>query len=93
MAVGIYFPVQGMTAETYDKIIEKLDAAGASAPAGRSYHVAFAVGGEGLHVFDVWDSEESFAAFGETMLPIAAEHGIELPEPSVSPVHNIVIGS
>jgi hypothetical protein len=46
----------------------------------------------GLHVFDVWDSQESFAAFGETLMPILAEAGIDPGEPMVSPVHNIIIG-
>jgi hypothetical protein len=43
-------------------------------------------------VFDVWDSQESFAAFGETLMPILAEAGIDPGEPMVSPVHNIIIG-
>lgn len=41
-------------------------------------------------VFDTWDSQESFDAFGQTMMPILAELGVDPGEPSVMPVHNIV---
>jgi hypothetical protein len=43
-------------------------------------------------VFDVWDSQESFEAFGATLLPIMAELGADPGEPQVSPVHNIIEG-
>ena len=91
MAIGIYFAVQGMSPDKYDDVIRKLEDAGQGAPAGRTYHAAFE-GEGGLHVFDVWDSQESFAAFGETLMPILAEAGIDPGEPMVSQVHNIIIG-
>ena len=91
MAIGIYFPVQGMTAEKYDNVISQLEDAGAGAPAGRSYHCAFQ-GEAGLHVFDVWESQEAFDAFGETLMPILGAAGIDPGEPMISPVHNIIIG-
>jgi hypothetical protein len=91
MAIGIYFPVQGMTADKYDDVIRKLQEAGAGAPAGRSYHCAFE-GENGLHVFDVWDSQATFDAFGETLMPILAAAGIDPGEPMISAVHNIIVG-
>lgn len=92
MALGIYFAVEGMSVEKYDEVIRRLEEAGAGAPAGRSYHCAFAVG-EGLHVFDVWDSQESFDGFGQTLMPILGELGVDPGEPMVSPVHSIIVGS
>lgn len=91
MAIGIYFAVQGMSPDAYDDVIQKLIDAGQGAPAGRTYHAAFD-GEGGLNVFDVWDSEESFAAFGETLIPILTEAGIDPGEPMISPIHNIIIG-
>ena len=91
MAIGIYFAVQGMSAEKYDETIRRLVDAGQGAPAGRSYPCAFE-GENGLQVFDVWDSQESFAAFGETLMPILAAAGVDPGEPMISPVHNIIIG-
>ena len=91
MPVGYYFNPEGMSTEKYDEVISLLEAAGAAAPPGRSYHVAFGEKG-GLSVFDVWDSTESFERFGETLMPILQEAGVDPGEPAVVEIHNIVIG-
>jgi hypothetical protein len=52
MALGLYFTPSSFTKERYDETIKKLEAAGASAPAGRLYHVAFEADGL-IQVFDV----------------------------------------
>lgn len=91
MALGIYFAPPSMSAEQYDETIRRLAAAGQGAPPGRLYHVAFS-GGSGLQVFDVWDSQESFDTFGQTLMPILAELGLDPGQPQVSEVHNIIQG-
>jgi hypothetical protein len=91
MALGFYFAPQSFTREQYDEVIRRLDAAGAGAPAGRSYHCAFS-GNGGLHVFDVWDSQESFDKFGETLIPIMAELGTDPGQPQVAEIYNVIIG-
>jgi hypothetical protein len=91
MALGYYFHPESMSADGYDRVTRKLDEAGAGAPPGRSYHCAFQVGG-GLHVFDVWESEEQFNEFGRTLMPILQEEGIDPGQPDVSPVHNVIVG-
>ena len=64
---------------------------GAGAPAGRLYHVALESDGQ-IQVFDVWESQESFEAFGAALLPILAALGVDPGQPHVSPVHNIIEG-
>lgn len=91
MALGFYFTPKSFTAEKYDEAIRRLQAAGAGTPQGRSYHCAFSAG-DGLHVFDVWDSQESFEKFGETLIPILSELGIDPGEPQVAEIHNIITG-
>ena len=91
MAIGIYFAPAEMSAEQYDETIRRLAAAGAAAPAGRLYHCAFEGDGS-LNVFDVWDSQESFDAFGETLMPILAELGVDAGQPQIAQIHNIVEG-
>ena len=91
MALGFYFTPQGFTPEKYEEVIRRLDAAGAGSPPGRSYHCAFS-GAGGLHVFDVWDSQESFDKFGETLIPIMTELGTDPGEPRVAEIHNVIIG-
>jgi hypothetical protein len=91
MALGFYFTPSSFTPEQYDDAISRLEAAGAGAPAGRLYHVALQSEGQ-IQVFDVWDSQESFEAFGETLLPIMGALGSEPGQPHVSQVHNIIKG-
>jgi len=91
MALGYYFASPSFSAEQYDQAISQLQAAGAGAPAGRSYHCAFE-GEGGINVFDVWDSEEAFAAFGETLMPILTGLGVDPGAPHVAKVHNIIVG-
>jgi hypothetical protein len=45
-----------------------------------------------VQVFDVWDSEESFQAFGETLLPIMAEVGADPGQPMIAPILNTIVG-
>jgi hypothetical protein len=91
MALGFYFTPSSFTPEAYDDTIKRLEAAGAGAPAGRTYHVAMETDGL-IQVFDVWESQEAFEAFGATLLPIMAEVGADPGQPMVSPVHNIIKG-
>jgi hypothetical protein len=39
------------------------------------------------------DSEDQFNAFGETLMPILQEEGIDPGEPDISPVHNVIFGT
>ncbi len=91
MALGFYFVHDGFTAEKYASAIKKLEAAGAGAPKGRTLHVALESGGT-IQVFDIWESQEEFDAFGKTLLPILAELNVELQEPMVANVHNVIRG-
>jgi hypothetical protein len=91
MALGFYFTPSGFTPEKYDEAVNRLEAAGAGAPAGRLYHVALEADGL-VQVFDVWDSQGSFEAFGAALLPIMTELGVDPGQPHVSPVRNIIKG-
>lgn len=92
MALALYFKPSGFPAATYDEAVKRLEDAGAGNPAGRLYHVAWASDDGQIKVFDVWDSQESFDAFGETLVPIMAELGADPGQPDVATVHNIVQG-
>ena len=91
MALGFYFTPSSFTPAQYDDTLDRLEAAGAGAPAGRLYHVALETDGQ-IQVFDVWDSQESFEAFGETLVPIMNALGADPGQPMVSKVHNIIQG-
>ena len=91
MAIGLYFNSSSFPPAAYDDAISRLEAAGAGAPAGRLYHVALESDGQ-IQVFDIWDSQESFEAFGGTLLPILTELGIDPGQPHVAAVRNIIEG-
>jgi hypothetical protein len=91
MALGIYFVHEGFTPEKYDDAIKRLDAAGAGSPKGRSSHFALESDGA-IHVFDVWESQEDFDAFGKTLVPILTELGVALQAPMVAKVYNTISG-
>ena len=91
MALGIYFVHEGFTPELYSNAIKQLEKAGAGQPKGRTYHCALESNGS-IQVFDIWESQEDFDAFGATLVPILSELGVTLGEPMVATVHNVIAG-
>jgi hypothetical protein len=92
VALGFYFKPQSFTKERYDEALRRLEQAGAGSPPGRSYHFAWAGQDGAIEVFDVWESQESFEKFGETLVPIMNELGADPGEPSVVEIHNMILG-
>ena len=90
MAIGMYFSPAAMSAAKYDECIKLLRKAGAGNPPGRSYHVSFG-SADKLMVFDVWTSQAAFDKFGKTLIPILQQLGIDPGQPSVMPVHKVIV--
>jgi hypothetical protein len=80
----------GVTTQMYDETVSRLAASGDWPPDGLEYHVAF--GSEGnFRVSEIWDSREQLETFGEKLMPVLAETGIELAgPPEVLEIHNII---
>jgi hypothetical protein len=89
MAVLLRFAPEKMNAASYYDVLKRLDEAGAGSPEGRLYHVCFG-DGDCLRVSDIWDTVESFQKFGEILMPIMQDLGIDPGEPEVIEVHNII---
>ena len=82
---------KALTAEKYDESIRRLEAAGIKMPPdGMDYHVCF--GSEGnLRVSEIWDSKEQLEAFGERLMPVLSDLGIEFEDDfEVMEIHNII---
>jgi len=91
MAFAFYFaPKTPMSARQYDECIKRLQKAGAEHPPGRVYHACFG-SPDNLAVFDVWTSQAAFEAFGQTLMPIMRQIGADPGQPSVMPVHNVIV--
>lgn len=90
MAIGVYFAPGAMSAEQYGECIRLLRKAGAGHPPGRSYHASFGPKDK-LMVFDVWTPQAAFDKFGKTLMPIMQGLGIDAGQPSVMPIHKVIV--
>jgi hypothetical protein len=88
MAIAIYFHPPSLTAAQYDEAIRELEAAGAANPAGRLHHSCFGPD-SALMVYEVWESQQAFEAYGPVLMPILQKVGIDPGAPDVMPVHNL----
>ena len=91
MSFVLTFTPSGMTAAKYKECLDKLNAAGAGSPKGRSYHVCYG-DPNSVQVTDVWESMEDFQTFGETLIPILQSLGIDSGQPTPQKMQNIILG-
>src|SRR5436305_1892923 len=76
--------------EKDDETIKRLEGVGEWPPDGLAFHVAF-TSDDRFRVSEVWDSREQFDAFGERLMPVLKDVGLELSgEPEMLEVHNII---
>ena len=95
MAVVAVFQDPSFTQERYEQSVNKLTGGKSrvESPAdwpveGLLVHVA-GEGENGFRVVDVWESEEAFRRFGETLMPVLQEIGVE-GQPEIYPAHTLV---
>lgn len=82
-----------VTPEMYDETMKRLkDSAGGHwPPDGLALHVAFNSGGR-FRVSEIWDSREQVDGFGERLMPVLTDVGIELEgKPEMLEIHNIIL--
>jgi hypothetical protein len=91
MSIVVRFKPTNVTREKYDESVRRLEQAGVwPSPAGLEFHVLFGPEGN-LRVSEIWDSREQMEAFGEQLMPILADIGIEFSgPPEIFEAHNIV---
>jgi hypothetical protein len=78
--IGVYIQASAMTVEQYHSIDQKLRTAMGGKVEGLKLHTCFREG-EGLAIFDVWESQEAFAALGSKLMPIVEEVGATMSPP------------
>jgi hypothetical protein len=90
MSIVVRFRPANLTIEQYEDVVRREEATGRFPPDGRDYHVCFGTDGD-LHVSEIWDSPEQLQAYGEVLMPILEEAGIEFSgPPEIFEVHNII---
>jgi hypothetical protein len=90
MSIVVRFTPANLTAELYDSTTQKLEEQGVQfPPEGMEMHVCFGSDGN-LRVSEIWESREQFEAFGEKLMPVLTEAGVEFSgDPEVFEVHNL----
>jgi hypothetical protein len=89
MAIAVIFTPKSMSVAQYNDIIKRLEKAEANAPPDRLYHVCYGPSNQ-LHVTDVWESQEIFEKFGQTLMPILQQVGVDPGQPAISSTHNVI---
>jgi hypothetical protein len=92
MAFVVRFTPPSLSSQQYDEIIKRLEAAGEGSPKGRLFGVAFGPT-DALRVSDVWDTRENFDRFGQTLMPLLQELGIDPGTPEFIEAHHIIPGA
>jgi hypothetical protein len=90
VSIVVRYAPASLTKAKYDETIRMIEAElGEEGPDGCDYHICF--GSEGnLLVSEIWDSREKWEAFGEQLMPILAQVGIDPGQPQVFEVHNVM---
>jgi hypothetical protein len=92
--VAAVFQSPSLTQDQYEESVRKLTGGKSlDSPAdwpveGLLAHIA-GQGPNGFRVVDVWESEDAFRRFGETLIPILQEIGVE-GQPEVYATHTFV---
>jgi hypothetical protein len=89
MSILARFTPKSLTAEKYEEGTRRLEEAGDWPPEGMELHVMFGPD-DSLRVSEIWDSKEQLEAFGQKLMPVLSDIGIEPGEPELLEVHNIV---
>jgi hypothetical protein len=91
MSIVVRFTPKNMTTEQYEDVLRRHEQAGIELPPdGMEYHVCFGSDGD-LRVSEIWDSREQLEAYGDRLMPMLAEAGIQFSgEPEILEVHNII---
>ncbi|TDD97953.1 hypothetical protein [Flavobacterium cellulosilyticum] len=84
--VMVQFDFPEMTAKQFDKIWQDIRVKGHGNPSGLEHHAA-AISEKGMKIIDVWESEDKFNKFGNTLMPILAQNGIIPAKPVILPLH------
>lgn len=90
MAIGVYYSPVSLTTAKYNECLAELAKAGATNPAGRQYHACFGEDGS-LMVYDVWESQAAFEAFGPTLMPVLQRLGIDPGQPMVANMVKVIV--
>ena len=91
MSIVVRFHPSNATREMYDESLRRMEEAGIwPHPPGLDVHVVFG-SADDIRASEIWSSREEFEAFGEKLMPILADIGVEFSaEPEIFEVQHLV---
>jgi hypothetical protein len=75
-----------MTRDDYERVMKELADSGAGDPEGRVFHAGY--GEDEVHMFDVWESRESFQPYHDNLVGLLQGAGIDAGIVQIEPIHN-----
>jgi hypothetical protein len=85
--IAVYVKPEALTIEQYNQARKGLEASGANMD-GRKHHSCFGEDGQ-LMVFEIWDSQDNYEAFGKFLMPVLQEVGIVPSTQDIMQVANL----
>jgi hypothetical protein len=86
MPIAVRITPTKMTRDDYERIMKQLEESGCGEPEGRVFHASY--GDDEVHMFDVWDSHESFQPYHDDLMGLLQGAGIDAGTVEVKPLHN-----
>ena len=92
MSILVRYAPASLTAEQYDAVSAKVQETTQWPPDGMQLHVCFG-SGDSMRVSEVWDSREQLEAFGQHLMPILSEAGVDVESspPEFHEVHAVEV--
>ena len=89
MPITVYFHHPNLTLEQFDDVDRRVhQATGGAEPEGLIHHPVYGTDGD-LQIFEIWASGDTFEAFGQLLMPIIAELGVQAGQPVIMPLHRL----
>ena len=80
-----------MASEKYDAVLPRIEESGSMAARRSRFPCCVHVPEGSFRVSEIWDSQEQFEAFGERLMPVLTEGGVELAgPPEILEIHNLL---
>ena len=89
MPIAVYFHHPNLTLEQFDQVDRRVhEATGGAEPKGLIHHSVYGTDGD-LQTFEIWASGDAFEAFGQLLMPIIAELGVQAGQQVIMPLHRL----
>lgn len=89
--VVVQFNFPNVSLQQYDGVWNDLRSSGNAHPKGLISHVGAPTTDGGLLVVDIWESEDAFNEFGETLMPLIAKQDIPMVQPKILPANYVQV--